>query len=308
MFSNKGDFSDLKNIILIIFVAVILLLIIDPIIKGGSRGSDIASCKNWAVLQSAIKDPALGIKLKDLKNPCTTFQEELKGKEYDIYETLAKGMHDTWKMYGQGKIDFFSDWDWFESDTYCFVGDEIKIDKIEEKDKKLNIDKFEEYLSNTYVPKSEITYAEFFTGAENINLDFGSDNIELKKDEKLYVMFTIKKINKELYNELFGFNKEALIKGGIVSGGGCIGGGITGAKIGGIIGFFAGLGVASPATGPSGAVIGGTIGCVVGMVSTTTLYSIGYADDLYPGLILVSQKDLSSLEESCDGGIHYKPK
>ena len=305
-FSKKGDFSDLKNIILIIFVAVILLSIMNMIIKGGSRGSDIASCRNWVVI-SSIKDPAIGALKLDLKNPCTTFQDKLEGDEYDVYETLAKSMHDTWKMYGQGKIDFFSDWDWGKKNTYCFVGDEIKIDK-NIKIKELDINKFEEYLSNTYVPKSEITYAEFFTGAENINLDFGSDNIELKKDEKLYVMFTIKKINKELYNELFGFNKEALIKGGIVSGGGCIGGGITGAKIGGIIGFFAGLGVASPATGPSGAVIGGTIGCVVGMVSTTTLYSIGYADDLYPGLILVSQKDLSSLEESCDGGIHYKPK
>ena len=285
MFSNKGDFSDLKNIILIIFVAVILLLIMPIIIKGGSKGSDIASCRNWVVLQSAIKDPALGIKLKDLKNPCTTFEDELKDKK-DDYEVLAKGMHDTWKMYGQGKIDFFSDWDWGIKNTYCFVGDEIKIDE----DRTINIGKFEEYLSNTNVPKSEITYAEFFTGTENTNLDFGSENIELKKGEKLYIMFIVKKAG------IWGPGKFVKID-------------ILGCTVGGAIGGT--IGTATIPIPLIGTLIGAGKGCIWGMVISEGIHLTtipGQAEELYPGLILVSSKDTKSLEKECDEEVYYNPK
>ncbi len=283
LYNKKGDFTDLKNIILIILVAVVLILIMPTIIKGGSRGSDIASCRNWAAINS-VKDPVAGAIKIDTKNPCTTFQDELNGDKYDMYETLAKGMHDVWKMYGQGKIDFFSDWDWFGKDTYCFVGDEIKI----EEDTTIEINGFKEYLSDTYVPKSEITYAEFLTGAENTKLDFGKDNIELKKDEKLYIMFTVKKAG------VWGLGQVVKMD-------------ILGCAVGGTIG-----GTIGTATIPLvGTIIGAGKGCLWVMaisegIHLTTLP--GQAEELYPGLILVSSKDTKSLEKECDGGIHYNPK
>ena len=291
MFSNKGDFSDLKNIILIIFVAVILLLIMPIIIKGGSKGSDIASCRNWVVLQSAIKDPALGIKLKDLKNPCTTFEDELKDKK-DDYEVLAKGMHDTWKMYGQGKIDFFSDWDWGIKNTYCFVGDEIKIDE----DRTINIGKFEEYLSNTNVPKSEITYAEFFTGTENTKLKIilkENDKIFVKKNDKIYVLFTLKKI---LSDE----KTSGKIKDVAFIGVGCKGGAVIGAGVGTIFG----LGIGSV----PGSVVGGVAGCGIGIIGAAAVRVIGTTDIIYPGILLIPSRDLSSLEKECDEEVYYNPK
>ena len=278
LYNKKGDFTDLKNIILVIIVGVILLLIMPLIIKGGSRGSEIAACKNWAVINS-IKDPAIGTIKISTRNPCTTFHDKIKEEE-KAYETLAKGMHDTWKMYGQGKIDFFSDWDWFKKNTYCFVGDEIEI----EKDTTINIDKFEEYLSTTYIPKSEITYNEFFTEAKNTNLDFGSDNIELKKGEKVYVMFAVQK-------------KSGSDYGIIISG---LPGCVVGAKIGAIIGGTASIG---SLTIPAGA-----LGCGIGGIISLGAYVSGHSDYLYPGLILIPSKDTKSLEKDCDGGIHYNPK
>ena len=287
MFCNKKSqtWSTVGKIILILIVAVVILLVVDPLLKGGKRGSDIASCKNWAVLQSAIKEPVTGSKLKELKNPCVTFQDKLEGDEYKSYDIIAKGMYDTWNMYGQGKVDFFSDWgDWFKKNTYCFIGDEIKIDK----DRKFDVDVFEEYLSNNYPPNSEITYAEFFTGAKNTKLDFGSGNIDLKKDEKLYIMFTVKKMYElPTWGD---FGKSTAL--------GCV----VGGAIGGYIGLHGGLVLAIPVAWG---------GCKLGLIISygyKIIGTIGQADKLYPGLFLITSKDTSSLERVCDGGLHYKPK
>ena len=189
---KKGDFKygNLAKIILVLIIAIIIIYATATLTAGSKRGADIAACKAWTVFQSSVKVPIVGIQLKDFKNPCVTFKDELKGEEEEVHETIANGMHDTWKMYGEGRIDFFSDWDWLSKNTYCFIGNEIKI--IDNKEvKKLNIDKFEKYLSNNYPPNSKYTYAEFLTGTQNTNLDFGIDEIPLNKNDKLYILFTV---------------------------------------------------------------------------------------------------------------------
>lgn len=281
MFFNKKSqsYSTLGKIILILLVAIFILLVVDPLLKGGERGSDIAACKNWAVLQSAIKEPVTGSRLKEFKNPCVTFQDKLKGDEFEQYDIIARGMYDTWNMYGQGKVDFFSDWDWGTKNTNCLIGDEIKIDK----DRKWNIDTFEEFLSDNYPPNSEITYAEYLTGTKNTKLDFGSGSINLEKDEKIYIIFTVeKKINGD-----YGIIVSSLP--------GCF----AGAKVGAIIGGTVSIGtLALPAS---------ALGCGIGGIISFGGYVIGHSNELYPGLFIVTQKDLSSLKKECDGGLHYKP-
>src|SRR3989344_1648214 len=197
MFCNKKSqsWSTLGKIILILLVAVVILLVVEPMLKGGEKGSDIAACKNWAVLQSAVKDPVLGVRLAELKNPCVTFQDKAKGDEEEIYDIIASGMYDVWNMYGQGKVDFFSNRiSPLEtgSNLYCFIGNEISFDKNIELES-LKIDALEEFLSNNYPPNSKATYAEFFTGAKESTIDFGEGDIEINPSEKLYVIFAIEK-------------------------------------------------------------------------------------------------------------------
>ena len=198
MFCNKKSqsWSTLGKIILILLVAVVILLVVEPILKGGEKGSDIAACKNWAVLQSAVKDPVFGVRLAELKNPCVTFQDKAKGDEEEVYDIIASGMYDVWNMYGQGKVDFFSDKILNPlktgSNLYCFIGNEISFDKNIELES-LKIDVLEEFLSSNYPPNSEVTYAEFFTGAKESTIDFGESNIEINPSEKMYVIFAIEK-------------------------------------------------------------------------------------------------------------------
>ena len=118
---KKGDFKygTLAKIILVLIIGVIIIYATYMIAVGSGKGADIAACKAWTVFQSSIKDPALGIPLANFQNPCVTFKDTVEGNKLEVYKTLADTMHDTWKMYGQGKIDFFSDWDWFKKNTYC---------------------------------------------------------------------------------------------------------------------------------------------------------------------------------------------
>lgn len=283
MFSNKkGAFIDLKNMILILLAFVFIFFIVKTITEGGSRGADIAACRNWAVIESSAKVPLVDIKLTNLNSPCTTFKDELKGNEFEVHETLAKGMYDVWKMYGQGKLDFLSDWSFvFDRKTYCFIGDEIKVDK----DREINIDKFEEYLSDNNPTQNEQTYAEFFTGTKGTRLDFGSGNINLKKDENVYILFTAYK------------GQDLDIGSTILS---CGIGGAGVAKVGVNLKLSSLLTKAGAKSLGKASVVGCGIGIIVKLV--------GKSPDLYPGLILISEKDIPSLKEKCDGGLYYNPK
>ena len=70
-FNKKGEYKTLMNIILILIAAFVLFLLVPNILEGSSRGADIASCRNWAILQSSVK--IADIQLKEFSNPCVTF-------------------------------------------------------------------------------------------------------------------------------------------------------------------------------------------------------------------------------------------
>jgi hypothetical protein len=283
--NKKGEFSPLMYIILALLIGIAFFFFITSISEAGERGANIAACKNWAIIQSSLKVPIIDIQLKSLDSPCVTFKDELKGDKFEIYETISRGMYDVWNMYGQGKVNFYKDWDWGKKNTACFIGDEITAKENLE----LDIDDFEEYISNNYPPQKSFTYTEFFTGTKNTKLDFGSGKIELNKNDKLYVIFTVKKM-RELYT---GSDEAEAI--------------VLGCGIGGTI-VSLGLGSVIPVAGH---IAGAKVGCILGMIVShgyKVIAIAGHADTLYPGLILISKEDLPSIEKSCDGGVYYRPK
>jgi len=292
-YNKKGNINTIVVIISLLLAAVFIILATTNLSKGASRGADIEACRNWAVTQSFLKEPTTGIILKDLESPCVTFKDKLKGNKYEVYETLAKGMHDVWKMYGKGESDFYSDWNWgFDKNTHCRIGDEISIEKKELKVDEIDLDGFEEYLSDTYLPNSEQTYAEFFMNAKGAKIDFGSRKIDLVDNDKIYILFTVKKMP-SLEGVLTKSTKFGVL--GCVIGGG----------IGGAVGTVT---IPIPLVGTA---IGAVKGCGWGLLASggISVASIaGQADKLYPGLIVISGEDASSLKEKCDGGFYYKPK
>ena len=268
-----------KLILALLAIAIILLFVINFVPFLGDSGSKTA-CKNWANMQSRTK--IAGIKIPAIiDSPCITFSDKIKDKT-KINKQLAEDMYDCWDMYGEGKLDFFSDWDSWLSDTYCIVCNEIEVDK--KIDTTLDIDDFEEYLSNHNPPFHEETYAGYFLGPDHSSIDFGSGTIKINKETPLYVMFVINK--KKDIGPTTALQNVAMATGCRV-----------GAKIGAIAGTFVLPGVATLA------LAGG--GCIAGIITTATFFETSHADVLYPSLFLASGKDV--LEKGCDD-YYYKPQ
>ena len=280
--NKKGAWGDLKNIILALVFGIILLLFTLYLSGGLSDAGSKAACKNWVNMQSSAK--LGGIELSPLKSPCITNEETIKDSDKDkIYEQLARSMYDCWDIYGEGKKDFYSDWDWFGSDRHCRICSEIKVDeKVTKKRSSMDIDDFEIYLSNHNPPNHEETYAEYFLGAENAKIDFGSGEFPLDSDVPLYTIFVVNKHRQA---------QEPLSWDTVIEGSFCIGAG----KIGATIGAF------TPVTPVGGAMIG----CGVGLLGGLFVSVAGHADVLYPSLFLVPNKEI--IDKGCDN-IYYNPQ
>lgn len=304
---KKGDFKygTLAKIILVLIMGVIIIYATYMIAVGSGKGADIAACKAWTVFQSSIKDPALGIPLANFQNPCVTFKDTVEGNKLEVYKTLADTMHDTWKMYGEGKVDFFTDRGL--GSTSCFIGDEIKIGKAELEGNKMDIDDFEKWLSHNFPPNADYTYSEYFLGTKDAEIDFGSGNMEINKDEKLYIIFSVEKRFPETIQGKFEVLGNGLWKTGslLLFGGAKIGTAttLTRAPTGGmtVAGKFYGGGQFMPKT-----TIKGMNLFTAGLLIAGTLSYTGSDQSvMIPSIALLKGNEV--IDQSCDS-IHYNPK
>ena len=331
MFCNKkGDWSSFKNIIILLLVAAILIPLTYIILNEGSRSADIAACKNWVILQSSTKIvPGVGVLIKELNIPCTTFQDKAKGEKYEVYETIAKSMYDVWNMYGRGEIDFLTDKSWFaqfDSNVYCFIGDEISFDE-NIKINSMDVNDFEDYLSHNYPEKSESTYSEFFMKAENSDIDFGDGTIEIDPSEKLYIIYAVEKkspndlkgvglnvlegvalnflgitLSKKAIPGIGSLSTKKVFTGTFAQPRAPAGGTTIGGKF-----YKAGQFIPKSASTTLRGAVGklGTVGLVVGTIGTIA-YVTSDQSIMIPSLLVMQGKDV--IKAGCEAGIHYKPK
>lgn len=274
--------SSLSKLILILLSIAIILLFVINLVPFLSKSGDKAVCKNWVNMQSRAK--IAGIQLPSLiESPCVTFSDKIQTKTEDkIYKQLAEDMYDCWDMYGAGKIDFFSDWGWENKENYCIVCNEIEIDKGINKE--LDIDDFEEYLSNHNPPSHKESYAQYFLGPDYGSIDFGSGSIKINSETPLYIMFVVSKKKGDIGPTTLSQNIGMATGCGI------------GLKAGFALGtFFPGIGNLVFAGG----------GCIVGIVGTAIFFETTYADVLYPSIFLAPGEDI--LKKGCSS-YYYKPK
>ncbi len=194
LLNKKGIAADdLKGIILVLISLGLLYFVITggyiPFLSGsGSK----QACKNWVDLQSL----SLFKEFRNLKSPCITYDDAIKNvkNQDEIYKKLADNMYECWDTYGRGEADFYSNFDWGSPDKYCRICSEIKISSDLTQDKRnIDIDKFEQYLTNEHPPGVRGTYAEFLTNADNARIDFGSGTITLDPDKIIYTAFVVYK-------------------------------------------------------------------------------------------------------------------
>ena len=200
MFSHKkGEWGDIKNILMVVLGLVILLLALLYIGNILIRGGDKTNCQQWIDLK-AINLMGLQHVVVSSESPCYTQSEEIKtDDEEKVFEAIAGHMYECWSTYRQGEKDFYSDeYSWSGDKLYCRVCSDLEF----RKPFTLDNQKFLEYLGTTNVPKikggpvDEKTYLEFFTGNDKAKVDWSGNptSIVLDPDVKevshLYVVFT----------------------------------------------------------------------------------------------------------------------
>lgn len=298
MLNKKADVKAVAEIILVL----IGLLLLYAIITSGyvpflEKSGTSQACKNWVNLQSTslLEEAHL------FKSPCVTTEDTIKSAktEDDIYKKLADNMYECWDTYGRGESDFYSNFDFGSADKYCRICSEIKISSDLPQDKRnVDIDKFEEYLTNNYPPGHKETYAEFFIKAENANIDFGSGKLNLDPEKKLYTAFVVYK--KSTPEDFWKLDSLPTIKELGFGTGGCVAGAATGFIAGGLASLPSG-GVLAPILAPLGAVGG----CAFGFIGGDLLSVTGYSDYLYPSMTLFESTS-DQIQNVCDY-VYYKP-
>lgn len=289
------DFGTVGKLIVAILIIALLWVVFvnlgDFLYGTGNK----AACQNW-VARNSVTGLKEIIGSETGSSACVTTEESIKtSDDNEIYEQLARNMYDCWDQYGRGETDFYSNFDFGSKNTYCRICSEIKIDESI-KGKKLDIDKFEIYLSNHNPPNSKQTYAEFFTKTKEAKLDLGEGSLDLEPGKKLYTSFIVYKssINPETTFAIPKTTEEAVFSTETAF---AVGGCILGAKIGGGIGtLFAGVGAVPGAIG----------GCGFGIIAGQIIRVAGYADYLYPSIILFKESD-KKVQEVCNY-VYYNPE
>jgi len=294
LLNKKGvDWGSVAKIILVI---IALLLLYNVIVYGYTsfitQSGSKEACKNWVNLQSTsvLKEA------RSLKSSCVTTEETIKDKDIktknDIYEILANNMYDCWDMYGRGEQDFYSYLFTESGANYCRICSEIKTSSdLEQNKRKVNIDDFEIYLTNTHIPSSRETYAEFLTKVDNAQINFGSGSLTLDPQKSLYTMFVV---SKKAQNPNF-FNEKTAVPSVMQFGidlGGCTAVG----EVGFLLGSLAG-----PVVGG----IAGVGGCILGIVGGEVVSSHVGNNYFFPSVLLVNS-DINQIRNSC-GNLYYKP-
>ena len=308
MFLNKkGDINVIKDIIFLLVVLAIFLVVFGLFYPNFLYAAGTtAACKNWVYIQST---PFLK-EIKTTPSPCITTEETIKDNDKNkIYEQLAQNMYSCWDQYGKGEADFYSNIDFGKSDTHCRICSEIKIDQSI-KNKEIDIDDFEIYLSSYRPPSHKETYAEFFTGAEHAKLDFGEGKISLAEGEQFYSIFLV---NKRADWSAGGIiNKFVLIPAAAFGLGSQIpGAGKLPKAVGGLINFKTGSasafkGVPSYLGGATKTVKGGGgWGLLILYIATVGLATTADGSVLYPSLALLPSNS-PQIEECSD--IYYNPQ
>ncbi len=177
----KGEITTQQIVLLVILLVsfIVILFLIFRLDLG--KESDKEICHNSVVMRSAsISKEAIPLKCSRTyiclseDGSCERMSDPDVKKvktEEEIYNILAEEMADCWWMFGEGKIDYVGK-DFFLRDNYCSICSQIGFDnsvkEIEGIGEAISKDNLYDYLSKTKMPDSEVTYAEYIFGTNDV--------------------------------------------------------------------------------------------------------------------------------------------
>jgi len=250
---KKAQIVTVKNLILVLIIAIILIVFVGKVTQFMSRQTTVETCR-LSVLAAAkskvlvkplvdsikcktrqieITDKAILLNKKKIETFNINNIEETKNK---IKRTIADEMYIAWYQFGQGKLNPYGD---FEGGSKCMISTQIRFDKsFNEKIPK--IEGIGTYLEDTPVPTKNFTYLEFLiNGKVEKDLNFVQKMLAKEGIEGADFIDTSK-----LYYTLFVVDSSStalLAAGGII--GGCVVGSVipfVGTAIGCVAGGFGG--------------------------------------------------------------------
>ncbi|MEW6063493.1 MAG: hypothetical protein AB1571_03955 [Nanoarchaeota archaeon] len=268
MLHKKAVSMHVVELILIVLVLSLVIFFVVYIFKPGIETTSSKSACEQSVLLKAKAKAVPGVSSKvDLQ--CETTKIEIDEINEKSTKKIADAMYDCWGQFGEGKVDFLSDWDFGGVDTFCFICSKIEFDaSIKENKIDLGI-----YLNENNPPLHNVSYSVYLTGTKGAFTNIPEIK-EITADKPLYVLFFANK-GSDLMTRL------KVIGGGTATGTflGCAGGLIVGSAFGGI-GVIPGF------------VIGCKSGAAVGAVISSVV-SLGEETKYYPGLYVTNdEKDV----------------
>ena len=192
---KKGEVSWLMLIVTVAVLVVIISFVPSFASELKQKGYR-STCNTWVATQSST----IFSSFTDSKDDsCVTvaFDLDINNNE-KLYSKLAGDMLDCWKDYGEGKIDFYSNWGWGLDDVHCRVCAQGNL----EKEYNLNLKEFQDYLNKNKPKLVNKTYSAIFSDVANPHVYTGPDTIKLSDENPLYVAFIVAKGKFKLLNYL----------------------------------------------------------------------------------------------------------
>ena len=285
-------------LISVILVMIVVAASIFYFMTIAEVSEDIAlddACRASVEAKSRFKTDIAGSPLS-LKCSQEEIVSEAKTKE-EISLELTQEMYSCWYKYGEGQVDWLSDWDFGETDFHCRICSRISYGEDHED---LTFGEFYSYLNNKKIPGKDISFAGYFSGNENAVLQFGGSGMNqydaMDLDKSVYVVYTITKFDQDRLDDLQ--RQYASFEGGAAYGMGSLPD-----EVGSEIDpDLVKTGGAAVVTGVAGTILGFTpVGWIIafGALSSWAIYELsGSAEIPYYSLALLSADDIAGM---CSG-------
>jgi len=194
---NKVGMSTetLVRLIVALIVLGLLFAIYTDFAFFANDQAEIESCR-LSVGAATLTSTSFTESLSSLKCPVTTKTSEAKTSE-EVHLELATEMYTCWYKFGNGELDFYSNWEFGASKNHCLVCSKIYFDEKP----KTTFGNFAYYLNNKEIPGNDETFTEFFTGVEHGRMMIGDDDVSqndfMNFEEPVYVVYRVNKYNED---------------------------------------------------------------------------------------------------------------
>jgi hypothetical protein len=168
LLNKKGRWMFLVRLVLVLIIAAIFLMVFPTMLSDSDEAADRSKCKA-EVQVHAVKLAGKGVAPGELTQ-CNPIEIEFDDKDDEdfIMETMSYEMYSCWNKFGEGELDFISNWD---GGKKCYVCTIIDFDK-EFQVTNPEIRGFDTYLRDKEFPyfkeNKNVSFYEYLYGEHNV--------------------------------------------------------------------------------------------------------------------------------------------